>query len=111
MQLPSKIKFADESLKQSLVRLAAGTHEEKELCLNLNDAFKAISKNAFSGIQITKRLIPKEYLSNYAIDNLWKYNLPNGWRVVYSITHENVLIVSLILEWFRHKDYERKFKY
>ena len=63
------------------------------------------------GIVIPKRLIPKEYKQKYGINNLWKYNLPNAWRLVYSITGNEVEIIAILLEWFDHKDYERRFKY
>ena len=32
-------------------------------------------------------------------------------RAGYSILNEEIIVVSLILEWFDHKEYERKFKY
>lgn len=69
-----------------------------------------LKKNAFSGLQIPKRIIPKEYLK-YGIDNLWKYNLPNAWRLLYSIGKEEVQIISIVLEWMDHKEYERRFHY
>ena len=111
MQLPSEIRFADESFKQSLDGLAAGTSEEQQLCREINHSFDSIAKNAFSGIQIAKRLIPKEYVVLYDVKNLWKYNLSRGWRVLYSIKKEELLIISVVLEWLNHKNYERKFKY
>ena len=52
----------------------------------------------------------KEYL-RYKITNLWKYDLPKGWRLIYSIGREGVEILSIILEWMNHKNYERRFNY
>ncbi len=63
------------------------------------------------GIEVPKRLIPKVYIQKYGINNLWKYNLPNAWRLVYSITGNEVEIIAILLEWFDHKNYERRFKY
>ena len=73
--------------------------------------FLDIQKNAFCGIQIPKKLIPREYIKKYGIRNLWKYNLPNAWRMLYSIEGRDVKIISIILEWLDHKNYERRFKY
>jgi Txe/YoeB family toxin of Txe-Axe toxin-antitoxin module len=71
-----------------------------------------LRNNAFSGIQVPKRLIPKEYIKNYGINNMWKYDLPKGWRLLYTITAENeVELISAILDWFDHKEYEKKLKY
>ena len=39
------------------------------------------------------------------------YNLPNAWRLVYTIKEDEIRILSIILEWFNHKDYEKKFNY
>lgn len=55
--------------------------------------------------------IPKSYIDKYNIDNLWKYDLPKGWRLIYSVANGEVLIVSIIIEWMKHKEYERKFNY
>ncbi|MFT4309184.1 MAG: hypothetical protein ACMXYL_01710 [Candidatus Woesearchaeota archaeon] len=50
-------------------------------------------------------------IRNYRITNLWKYDLPSGWRLIYTIKTDEVMIISVILEWFSHKDYERRFNY
>lgn len=75
-------------------------------------AIPDLKQNAFSGIQIPKRLFPKEYVQKYGMINLWKYDLPRGWRLLYAVTADNeVDLISAILEWFDHKDYERRFGY
>ena len=70
-----------------------------------------LSKDPFCGIQIPKKLIPKTYKDKYDVDNLWKYDLPKAWRLIYFIKGDAVKIVSIILEWFDHKEYERRFNY
>lgn len=43
---------------------------------------------------------------------MWKYDLPRGWRLLYTVTAENeVELISAILDWFDHKNYERIMKY
>ena len=69
------------------------------------------AQNAFCGTQIPKRLFPKEYIQKYGITNLWKYDLPKAWRLLYSVAKDEVVVISIILEWFDHKEYERRFKY
>jgi len=56
-------------------------------------------------------LIPLRYIKKYEVKNLWKYNLSKGWRLLYSIESEELIIVSIILEWLNHKEYEKRFKY
>ncbi len=105
---PSKVVFISDELEKSFNQL----RDEDSIKKGIIKAIKDLKENAFSGIQIPKRLFPKEYIQKYGINNLWKYDLPNGWRLLYTITPENeVELISAILEWFDHKNYERRFKY
>ena len=110
MKLPSTIRFFDDSIKVAFYKLEKGDNSEKELFRLMNQAIDNIEQNAFCGIQVPKRLIPPEYTKKN-IKNLWKYDLPRGWRLMYSIVNEELVVVSIVLEWFDHKEYERRFKY
>ena len=110
MKLPSTIRFFDDDIKKAFYKLENGDNSEKELFRLMNQAIDNIEQNAFCGIQLPKRLIPETYTKK-GIKNLWKYDLPRGWRLMYSIVNEELVVVSIVLEWFDHKDYERKFKY
>jgi len=107
----SIVNFADEKLKEDYNKLKEGKFEDKQLHKWINRAIDDLEENAFCGEQIPKRLIPEIYITKYGIDNLWKYNFPKGWRLIYSVTNGEVCIISIILEWFNHKDYEKRFKY
>ena len=105
---PSKVIFANDKLEKAFYGMA----ENDEIREYIKRAILDIQKNAFCGIQLPKRLIPSEYYKKYDVDNLWKYDLPDGWRLIYSITTPNkVEILSIILEWFDHSDYEKRFGY
>ncbi|MFH1711050.1 MAG: hypothetical protein ABH840_01945 [Nanoarchaeota archaeon] len=104
----SKVIFANEIIEKEFLEL----EESNEIKKYIQRALEDLEQNAFSGIQIPKRVIPKIYIQKYNITNLWKYDLPDGWRLVYSITTPNKIeIISIILEWFNHHDYERRFNY
>ena len=77
----------------------------------MNRAFDDLVDDPFCGIQIPKKVIPRVYIRKYGIDNLWKYNLPNAWRLIYSVARDEVIVIAIILEWMDHKTYERKFEY
>ncbi|MFA7709242.1 MAG: hypothetical protein WCX82_03850 [archaeon] len=85
--------------------------EDKEIYSNLEKAFLKITENPHCGIKIPKYLWPKEYLQKYNITNLYKFDFSNGWRITYTIQGHKIEIISVIIEWFSHKEYERKFKY
>lgn len=63
------------------------------------------------GIQIPKSQIPKEYTDQYGVSNLWKINLPDYWRMLYTIVGNEFEIISILLEFMDHKEYDRKFGY
>ncbi len=105
---PSKVVFISDDLERSFHALS----DDDPIKKSIVRAIKDLKENAFSGIQIPKRLFPKEYAQTYDIKNLWKYDLPKGWRLIYTITAEDeVQLISAILEWFDHKSYERRFGY
>lgn len=105
---PSKVVFISDELERDFNALKDDDPIKKAMVRAICD----LRENAFYGIQIPKRLIPKEYIQKYEINNLWKYDLPRGWRLLYTIAPNNeVELISAILEWFDHKNYERKFKY
>lgn len=109
--MKSEIKFADKSIQKGLEELKNSTTEDKKLYKWICRAFEDLEENAFCGIQVQKKLIPKVYIEKYGIDNLWKYDLPKGWRLIYSVANGEIQILSIILEWMSHKDYEKRFGY
>lgn len=111
MRLPSKVKFFDEKTKFAFEELEHSTTEDRQLFKFLNQAFENLEENAFSGIQIPKKQIPKEFIKKHGIDNCWKYNLPSAWRLLYTVSRDKVFVLSIILEWNNHKEYGRKLKY
>jgi len=107
LKLPSQVQFADAKVKRAFEKLKDGDVDDKQLRKFLIQAFENIETDCFCGIQIPKKLIPKEY----KIKNLWKYNLPNAWRLLYTIEGSKVVVFAILLEWLNHTDYERRFKY
>lgn len=111
MIIPSETRFIDIDTKEAFLKLKEGDNSEKELFKFINQAMNNIEKNAFCGIQIPKKQIPKEYTRKYNAENLWKYDLPNAWRLIYSIRGGKAFVISIVLEWLSHKDYEKRFNY
>jgi len=106
-----KVQFINDRVKEAFEKLSTGDSEEREMKKHIERAFNDICKNPFCGIQIPKRLIPNEYIQKYNLKNVWKYNLPNAWRLLYSLEGNKLYIISIVLEWLDHKEYERRFKY
>ena len=102
-----KVIFADEKIENAFNSLS----EDDWLKKAIKKIIGQLKENIFLGKRIRKELIPKEYIKEYGIDNLLWYPLPNGWRLVYSIIANNIEIIAVIMEYFDHKNYERRFKY
>jgi hypothetical protein len=108
---PIYVAFGNKKLEYEYESLKEGKFEDAQLYSFIERALVDLKKNPSCGVKIEKRIWPKEYLKKYAITNLWKYDLPNGWRIVYTIQTNEVMILNVILEWFDHKAYEKRFKY
>jgi hypothetical protein len=109
--MKSAVYFADEQVQQTFLNLQSGRAEDKEIFNQLNTAFDMIAMDPFCGIQVPKRLIPRVYITKYGIENLWKYNFLKNWRLMYSVAGDGTQVVTLVIEWLSHKEYERRFRY
>ena len=102
----NKVVFIDNSLEKSFEQLLDTDPIKK----GMKRAFHNIEENAFCGRNVKKKLIPRKLIEKYKINNLWIYNLPSGWRLLYSITSGGEIdIIAAVLDWMDHKDYERLF--
>jgi Txe/YoeB family toxin of Txe-Axe toxin-antitoxin module len=111
MERIKEVAFINESCKKAYLKLKEGKFEEKQLYDFISRAIDDLKSNPFCGIKIQTKLIPEKYIKEYEVENLWKYNLPNAWRLLYTIAGNQIKIVSVILNWMNHKDYERLFKF
>lgn len=108
---PIFVAFATPKLEKNFEKLKQGKLEDKQLYDFIQRAISDLKKNPVCGVKIPKKLWPRGYIKKYQIKNLWKYDLPDGWRLIYSILEDKLMIINLILEWFPNKDYEREFGY
>ena len=108
---PVYVTFGEKKIEDEFEKLKEGKFQNKQLHEFIERAIKDMKNNPACGIKIPKKLWSKSYIDNYNITNLWKYNLPNAWRLVYTIKEDEITILNVILEWFDHKGYERRFKY
>jgi hypothetical protein len=110
-QRQKSVAFADELLRDAFDALESGTSEEKRLHHAISRAMDVLKLDPMGGTKIQKALWPQHYIRKYAIDNLWKRDLPDGWRLAYTLKGTQTQLVAMLLEWFSHPDYERRFNY
>ncbi len=108
---PNYVTFITKNLEAEFEDLKEGKYEDKKLYDFINRAIGDLKQNSVCGIKVPKKLWPKLYVQSYGITNLWKYDLPNGWRMLYTIKTDEVMVLNIILEWFDHKEYEKRFNY
>jgi hypothetical protein len=65
---PSRVVFISDELEDSFNSLTEDDFVKKSIIR----AIKDLKQNAFMGIHVPKRLIPKEYIRKWGINNLWK---------------------------------------
>lgn len=70
-----------------------------------------LKANPFYGNPLSKKLIPKELITKYEVANLWRVELPNRWRLIYTITGDEIKIICFILDYMDHKKYNKLFGY
>ena len=71
-----------------------------------------LARDVMVGDHIRKSLIPIALKRKYEINNLWRLELPSGWRALYTIASkpaENPKVS--ILRIMSHKDYDHLFGY
>lgn len=100
-----------DKAKESYLELKKRTDGEAKSILNSIERMKDILKdNPQYGDPIPKRLIPKEFL-RYGIQNLYRVELSNYWRMLYTIEGNKIEIFLFILNIADHKEYNRLFGY
>lgn len=105
------VAFISQRLKDEFDSLRDSKFEDKQLHKFIEKGIDDLKENPECGMKVSKRLWPKEYIQKYKVTNLHKYDLPNAWRLIYTIETDEIRIISIILEWLTHKEYERIFNY
>lgn len=87
--------------------------KERMLLKAVNYKMELIEKNYHYGDHIAKDLIPQEYIDNYGITNLFRVELPDFWRMLYTLTdgESKIEIIAFVLDILDHPDYNKKFGY
>lgn len=85
--------------------------EEMQLLRSIKQKIDFIKANPFYGDNIAKEIIPKEYAVKYNAKNLWRAELTNYWRMLYTIKGDQIEIICFVLDIMDHKEYDKKFGY
>jgi len=86
---------------------------ERTILNAITKKIKIMKSNPHYGDPIAKSLVPKEYINKYEITNLFRVELPNYWRMLYSLIdgETKIEIIAFVLDLIDHPTYNKKFGY
>lgn len=70
--------FASKQIEKEFNKLKNGNDSQREKYKYIFQALSNIKINPYCGIHVPNKLIPKEYIIKYGIQNLFKYDLLRG---------------------------------
>jgi len=115
-----KIILSEEAVEDyNELNRIVGDELQKGITSSVNQSiFRSIERvkgwlrdNPFAGEQVQKNLIPKYYVEKYEITNLWRIDLSDYWRLIYTIQSNEVEIIDFVLNIVDHKKYDKIFGY
>lgn len=73
--------------------------------------FECLKRDVNYGAAIKRQFIPAEYRNAYDVKNLFKLDMPNFWRMIYTVVdgERGAEVVILVLDIFSHEEYNKKF--
>lgn len=108
-----KLSPEAEEVYKYLNKEAPSSKIERTILDAVNKKTDVIKLNPHYGDPIAKKLIPDEYKKKYGVTNLFRVELPNFWRMLYTLTdgETEIEIIAFILDLIDHKVYDKKFGY
>ena len=103
--------FLKWQAKDAYLELKKRDDKEAKAILSSFERVKGILKdNPQFGDPIKKELIPRK-LQELGIQNLYRVELSNYWRMIYTIEGNRVEIFLFVLNIFNHNEYNKLFGY
>ena len=118
MNKPVRVVFlgdADEAFKRlneivgRQIESGRENSEEIQLIRSIKQKIGFIKANPFYGDPIAKNLIPQEYKINYQAINLFRVELSQFWRMLYTLKGNEIKVIAFILDIIPHPKYNKKF--
>ncbi len=102
-----------EEVYRHLNESAGKSKLERSILNAINKKVELVKANPHYGDAISKDKIPQEFKAKFGITNLFRVELPQFWRMLYSLTNgeSEVEIVAFVLEISNHEKYDKRFGY
>jgi len=105
-----RILLKGQARKSFLELKKRDDNESKTLLRSIDRVITVLKDNPQYGNPIRKELIPKSF-KNEGIRNLYRAELSNYWRMLYTIEGTRVEIFLFVLNIVDHPEYNKLFRY
>lgn len=89
----------------------SGLNKNSALFKDAQGVIDKLKNDVIVGERIKYRQIPKYYKKRHGVDNAYHVYLPEGMRLIYSITNYQGEKTAFLMELTDHKSYVRRFNY
>lgn len=106
------VKFYEQasSVIEQIAIKSSTSKLEASLLRAIDAKIDLLKINPFLGQKMAYKLIPEDY-KRQGIKNLYRVELPQFWRMLYTVKGNNVEIIAFVLDIVNHKEYNKKFNY
>lgn len=97
---------------RELIELIQSLDPQHKIRRWIEDMKQILLEDMLAGERVPKRLIPKYYVERHGVNNLWRFDHPEGYRSIYTlIPIEGKGVCPIIIEFLSHPEYDRRFGY
>ncbi len=83
------------------------TSHHQSILRSIKRVKELLKANPFAGDNIEKKKIPKKWVRDLDITNLWRIELSNYWRMLYTIRSNEVEVINFVLHIVDHDEYNK----
>jgi len=105
-----RVMLKGDALESFLLLKKRNDKESKSIVRSVERIIAILKDNPQYGEAIARRLYPRE-LASMGIQNLYRAELSNYWRLLYTIEGNKVEIYLIVLKIVNHKEYNKIFGY
>lgn len=110
--MKSKIPLDIRGAKDDFVPFYTSLDSNSKLYKSITDTINLIRNDPTLGDHVSHNKIPSYYIKKYKIKTLFRIELIDYWRLLYSIhTFDDVGIGILVLDALDHEKYNKRFGY
>jgi len=110
--MKSKIPLESRGTPDDFIPFYQNLDSDSKLFKSITDTINLIKKDPTRGDHISHAKIPSYYIKKYHIKTLFRIELIDYWRLLYSIQiFEDIGIGILVLDALDHEKYDKRFGY